>query len=250
MFLKTVGIPALVGVALFLGCDSKPADTIPKTAPMAAKEAFELLPHLKYIAVSKDYKDIPVIAPQDLAGLYGNAWWFQNHAGQMDLTLTADEIKGLGAEDVKNLGYIAPDVSMSSMQLALDKLQAHQIQAIPDNMQGIDLTKLDKLPMNEKEQPKDFAALNGPLLRQTYNAGLYRLLKGVPTSLWNEVSISKTLPTKNPEESKIILAYQGTEIIEMTARQKADKTYGIIYIHYLVHPRALAKSAAAAATAK
>jgi len=251
MFLKHAWIPALAGMALFLGCDSKPNDTIPKTAPMAAKEAFELLPHLKYIAVMKDYKDIPVIAPQDLSGLYGNAWWFQNHAGQMDLTLTADEIKGLGADDLKNLGYIAPDVSMTSMQAALDKLQAHQIQAIPDAMQGVDLAKLDKLPTTEKESPKDFAALNGPLLREAYNAGLYRLLKGVPTQLWSDVSISKTLPNpKNAGETKIILAYQGTEIIEMTARQKADKTYGIVYIHYLVQPRTLAKAAAAAAPAK
>jgi len=78
-----------------------------------------------------------------------------------------------------------------------------------------------------------------------FNAGIYRLLKGVPAEMWNEVSIGKTQPTKNPAETKIILAYQGTEIIEMTARQKADKTYGIIYIHYLVHPRTLLKAAAA-----
>ena len=246
MFLKKVWIPALTGLALIMGCDSKPADTIPKTAPMAAKEAFELLPHLKYIAVSKDYKDIPVIAPQDLTNLYANAWWFQDHAGTMDLTLTADEIKGLGAQDVQALGYLAPGVSKSGMQLAMDQLQEHKIQAIPDAMQGVDLEKLDKLPQTEKASPKDYAALNGPLLRPVYNAGLYRLLKGVPTALWNEVSISKTLPNpKVPDETKLILAYQGTEIIEMTARKKADNTYGIIYIHYLVHPRTLLKAAAA-----
>jgi hypothetical protein len=248
MLLKNAWLPAIACVALMMGCESKPADTIPKTAPMAAKEPFELLAHMKYIAVRKDYSDIPVIAPQDLAGLYANAWWFHNHAGQMDLTLTDEEIKGLGAEGVKDLGYLAPGVSMTSMQLAMDKLSMKEIQALPPEMQGVDLTKLDKLPTTEKERPKDYAALNGPLLRTTYNSGLYRLLKGVPVELWNQVVLAKTVPTKNPLETKLVLGFQGTEIIEMTARQKADKTYGIIYIHYLVHPRALLKSAKALQT--
>lgn len=243
MFLKSMWLPVIAGVVLLVGCESKPADTIPQTAPAAAKEPFEILPHLKYIAVKKDFNDVKVIAPDDLNGLYGNAWWFHNHAGQMDVNLSADEIKGLGAEEVRNLGYIAPDVSMTSLQMAMDKLSAKQIPALPDNMQGIDLEKLDKLP----KSGKDFEALNGPLLRATYDAGIYRLLKGVPASMWNEVSVLKTQPTKSPNEAQVILGYQGTAIIETTVRQKADKSYGIIYIHYLVHPRALAKSAQAGA---
>jgi len=243
MFLKNAWIPALAGLALLVGCDSKPADTVPTKAPMAAKEPFELLPHMKYIAVRKDFADIPVIAPQDLAGLYGNAWWFHNHAGQMDLTLSADEIKGLGADEVKTLGYLAPDVSMASMQLAFDKLSAKEINAMPDNMQGVDLTKVDKLP---GEKDKDHAAINGPLLRPTYNAGLYRLLKGTPAEIWNETVILKTTPNpKNNLETSLVLGYQGKPTMELTARQKADKTYGIIYIHYLVQPRVLANIAKA-----
>ncbi len=242
MFLKNVWIPAIAGMALLVGCESKPADTIPKTAPMAAKEPHELLAHFKYIAVRKDFADIPVIAPQDLAGLYGNAWWFHNHAGQMDLTLTDEEIKGLGVEEAKNLGYLAAGVSMAGMQQAMDKLSAKQIPALPDAMRGVDLLKVDKMP-GEKDNPKAFATMNGPLLRPMYNAGIYRLLKGVPAELWNEVALMKATPNpKNSLETALILGFQGKPIIEMTARQKADKTYGIIYIHYLVQPRALAKA--------
>ena len=246
MFLKNAWIPVLAGLALMVGCESKPADTVPTKAPMAAKEPFELLPHMKYIAVRKDYADIPVIAPQDLAGLYGNAWWFHNHAGQMDLTLSADELKGLGADDVKNLGYLAPDVSMASMQLAFDKLSAKEINAMPDNMQGVDLAKLDKLPgEKDKAAAKDYAAISGPLLRATYNAGLYRLLKGVPESLWSQIENMKVTPNpKNSLETGIVLGLAGKPVIEMTVRQKADKSYGIIYVHYLVSPKALAKAAA------
>ncbi len=252
MFLKNAWIPAIAGLALMIGCESKPADTIPKTAPMAAKEAYALLPHLKYIAVRKDFADIPVIAPQDLGGLYGNAWWFHNHAGQMDLTLTAEEIKALGADEVVKLGYLAPNVSMAGMQTALDRLQMKEITALPPEMDSVDLAKLDKLPgEKDKLYGKDFPAMSGPLLRPTYNAGIYRLLKGVPVELWNEISIQKATPNKNNSlETQVILAYHETPIIELTARQKADKTYGIIYIHYLVHPKALAKQAKALQQAK
>jgi hypothetical protein len=245
MFLKNAWIPAIAGIALMMGCESKPADTIPQTAPMAAKEPFELLPHMKYIAVRKDYKDIPVIAPQDLTNLYGNAWWFQNHAGQMDLTLTDEEIKALGVEEVKNLGYIAPGVSMASFQTAMDKLTMKELPALPPEMAGLDGGKLDKLPgEKDKAYGKDYPAMNGPLLRPTFNAGIYRLLKGIPAAVWNEVSIMKTTPNaKNDKETALVLGYQGKPILEMTARQKTDKTYGIVYIHYLLQPRAIAKMA-------
>lgn len=245
MYLRNAWIPAIAGLALIVGCDSKPSDTVPTTAPMAAKEPFELLPHMKYIAVRKDYKDIPVIAPADLNGLYGNAWWFHNHAGQIDLTLTDDEIKGVGAEEVAKLGYIAPNASMSAMQLAMDKLQAREINALPDAYQGVDLTKLDKLPdQNNKQFAKDYPTLSGPLLRPAYNAGLLRLLKGIPAEMWNEVAILKTSPIPNrPQETSLVLGYHGTPILELTARQKADKTYGIIYMHYMVQPKVLAKAA-------
>lgn len=247
MFLKNAWIPAIAGMVLLIGCDSKPGSTIPTTAPMAAKEVFEILPHLKYIAVRKDYKDIPVIAPQDLAGLYGNAWWFNNHAGQMNLTLSDADIKGLGAEEVKNLGYLAPDVSMASLQQALDKLSTKELQALPDNMQGLDIAKLDKLPsQTDKVNGKDFAVMNGALLRPTFNAGIYRLLKGVPDVLWSQVELMKSTPDpKNSLETGLVLGFQGTPIMKLTARQKADKTYGIIYIQYLVQPATLAKAAKA-----
>jgi hypothetical protein len=110
-------------------------------------------------------------------------------------------------------------------------------------MQGLDLGKLDKLP-NDKDKiyGKDYPAMSGALLRPMYNAGLYRLLKGVPDALWSEVVVMKATPNpKNSLETGVVLGYQGKPIMELTARQKADKSYSIIYIHYLVSPRALAK---------
>ncbi|BDU78249.1 hypothetical protein [Mesoterricola sediminis] len=253
MNLKNLCLPALAGLALLVGCDSKPADSVPKTAPMAAKEAHALLPHLKYIGVRKDLQDVAVIAPQDLAGLYGNAWWFHKHAGSMDLSLTAEEIKALGADEIKAMGYIAPGVSMASLQAAMDKLSAKQIPALPAEMQGLDVLKLDQVPTDEKDKTKakDFAALNGPQLRALYNTGLYRLIKGVPEALWGEIAVMKSTPNpKNTQETALLLGLQGKPIMELTARQKADGTQSIIYIHYLVQPKVLAKAAAQMAEKK
>lgn len=253
MNFKNLWIPAVAGLALIVGCDSKPADSIPKAAPMAAKAPHELLAHMKYIAVRKDLQDVAVVAPQDLAGLYGNAWWFHKHAGSMELALTAEEIKGLGAEEIKNLGYLAPNVSMASLQAAMDKLQTKEIKALPDEMQGLDLMRLDQVPTDDKNKAtaKDFAELNGNLLRPLYNTGLYRLLKGVPDSLWSEIAVMQTTPNpKVPEETGLVLGLQGKPVIKVTARQKADKTYAIIYIQYLVQPKVLAKAAAAATAEK
>jgi len=253
MNFKNLWIPAVAGLALIVGCDSKPADTIPKTAPAAAKAPHELLAHMKYIGVRKDLQDVAVIAPQDLAGLYGNAWWFHKHAGSMDLALTAEEIKGLGADEIKTMGYLAPNVTMAGYEAAMTKLQAKEIKALPDEMQGLDPMRLDLVPTDDKAKAtaKDFAALNGNLLKPLYNTGLYRLLKGVPDALWGEIAVMQTTPNpKVPEETGLVLGLQGKPVIKVTARQKADKTYSIIYIQYLVQPKVLAKAAAGMAEKK
>jgi len=47
-----------------------------------------------------------------------------------------------------------------------------------------------------------------------------------------------------------VLGLAGKPVIKVTARQKADKTYAIIYIQYLVQPKVLAKAAAGMAEKK
>jgi hypothetical protein len=254
MNMKLAWVPAILGLAIAIGCDSKPADTVPTTAPMAAKQPHEILAHLKYVAVRKDFKDVPVIAPSDLTGLYGNAWWFHNHACTMGLALTAEEITGLGVTEFKDLGYIAPGVTAKDLQEAKDKVAAKVIPALPAEMANLNMDKLDKLPAEKdknKDIAKDYAAVSGPMLRNVFQAGIYRLLKGIPTPMWNDiVVIAVKQNAGNTKDQDVFLGYKGETILQVTARLKADGTYGIIYIYYKAHPKTLAKMYAANNPAK
>ena len=246
MFSKRAWIPVIASLALFVGCDSKPADKIPTTAPMAAKEPFEILAHLKYVAVRKDYKDLPVIAPSDMTGLYGNAWWFHSHAGTVGLSLTAEEIQALGVGVVKDLGYLAPGVSCKELQDAKDKVETGELPALPAAMTGLDLIKLDKIPGNEKKDKallQDYAKISDPVtLRALFNAGIYRLLKGIPTDMWADVNVIEVKPQAgNPKAKDVFLGYKGETILQVTVQAKPDGNQGIIYMYYKMHPRTIAK---------
>jgi len=246
MFLKSALLPVVAGLALIVGCDSKPIDKIPTTAPMAAKEPFEILAHLKYLAVRKDYKDLPVIAPSDLTGLYGNAFWFHDHAGTMGLSLTAEELQGLGVGAAKDLGYLAPDVSCKELQDTKDKVETGGLAALPANMVGLNLLKLDKLPNNaskDKAIAADYAKISDPAtLRAVFNAGIYRLMKGIPADMWPDINVMEVKQNAGNTNAKdVYLGYKGESLMQVAVQPKADGNLGIIYIYYKVHPRKIAK---------
>ena len=245
MFLKRAWLPVIAGLTLMVGCDSKPSDNIPTTAPMAAKEPHEILAHLKYLAVRKDYKDLPVIAPSDLSTLYGNAFWFHDHAGTMGLSLTSEEIQGLGVTELKDLGYIAPGVSSKDLQDTKDKVAAGILPGMPAEMETLDAAKLDKLPNNaskDKTIAANYALVNGAMLRPVFNAGIYRLMKGVPTEMWNDIVVMEVKQNAGNTKAKdLFLGYKGTPIMQVAVTPKADGNYGIIYIYYKVHAKTLAK---------
>ena len=251
MFLKRAWIPVIAGLALIMGCDSRPSDGIPATAPMAAKEPFEILAHLKYLAVHKDFKDLPVIAVTDMTGLYGNAGWFHDHASFMDLTLSAEEIQGLGISELQSLGYIAPGICGKDLQEAKDKVAAGTLAKLPPEMANLDAAKLDKLPNNvsrDKNVAKDFAVVSGAMLRPVFNAGIYRLMKGVPTAMWNDIVVLsvKKQNVADTKDQDVILGYKGKPIMQVAVRPKSDGNYGIIFIYFKVAAKNLAKMAAEA----
>jgi hypothetical protein len=255
MFLKRAWIPVLAGLALMVGCDSKPSDKVPTTAPMAAKEPFEILNHLKYLAVRKDYKDLPVIAPSDLTGLYGNAFWFHDHAGTMGLSLTAEEIQALGVGAVKDLGYLAPGVSCKDLQDNKDKVEAGVMPALPASMVGLDLIKLDKLPNNaskDKAVVQDYTKISDPtILRAVFNAGIYRLMKGIPADMWPEINVMEVKQNAGNTKAKdVYLGYKGETLMQVAVQPNADGNLGIIYIYFKVHPKKIAKMFAENAGAK
>lgn len=246
-------IPAVAGIALILGCDSKPVDKIPATAPTAIKEPHEVLQHLQYMAVRKDIKHLPVLDPVDPMATDGAAWWFNSHAGDTGLALTADELKQFGLEEAKDKGYIAT-VSRADLQKELDKTTAAtqaapkgkkaEAPALPAEFAGLDVNKLDfpqstaKAVFDKEVQP----FIQGHR-RALYQAGLWRLLKGIPQEMWPDLTVMET--RKDPSNQKawnVYLGYNGKTVVQLGLFQKDGGTWGLSYWQYKIQPRTLQKA--------
>lgn len=254
-------IPAVAGIALILGCDSKPADKIPTTAPTAIKEPHEVLTHLQYMAVRKDMKHTSLIVPVDPEIIYGSAWWFNKHAGELGVPYTEEEIKTFGLEPLSEMGYLGT-VTRKEMTEAQDKLAAASQTApakkgkaekpeLPANLAKYDKDKLDMLPVSAKHMDgrpnPDFDTIknNATMVRAALAGGLYRLMKGVPAELWPEVSVMEV--KANPTNSKIkdvYLGFQGTTIMQVSVyQQEAGKPWTVSYVYFKVSSKKLAQVA-------
>ncbi len=257
-------IPAVAGIALILGCDSKPVDKIPTTAPTAIKEPHEVLQHLQYMSVRKDMKHTSLIVPVDADVIHGSAWWFNKHAGDMGVAYTADEIKTFGLEPLQDSGYFVAGLTHKDLQDALDKLSAAtqaapakgkkgkaDKPALPENLASLNPERLDSLPTSAKfpdgRPNPEFESIknNSAMLRAALAGGLYRVMKGVPAELWPEVSVMEV--KQNPTNTKmkdVYLGFQGTTIMQVTLYQpEATKPWGITYVYFKVGAKKLAQVA-------
>lgn len=93
--------------------------------------------------------------------------------------------------------------------------------------------KLKALPSSEgPDYPLDKARL-------AFNAGIYRVLKGVPTEAWGKVVVSQV--KKNPGNTRIMdvfFAHNGKQFLQVSCIKKSDGAYGVSFIRYLVTPTA------------
>lgn len=252
-------IPAIAGIALIIGCDSKPADKVPTTAPTAIKEPFEVLQHLQYMSVRKDMKHTSLIIPADPEIIYGSAWWFNKHAGELGIAYTPEEIKTFGLEPLQEMGYIGT-ASCKELQDALDKAAAAAqsapkkgkavVPALPENLAKYDRNKLDQLPgpkfPDGRPNPDgDLVKNNATLVRAALAGGLYRVMRGVPAELWPEVAVMEV--KSNPVNTKVkdvYLGFQGTTIMQVSVIQDAPgKPWTVSYVYFKVGAKKLAQVA-------
>lgn len=203
----------------------------------------DLLPNLNRLMVEKDFSVLPLIAYDNLFDppiFYGNSWWFHNHAGTIGISLTAEEIGILGMTDVARMGYLAPDVSAKELAVAKRSGDAKTLEELPSRMIGLDSTKLDKFP-ESKSDPLGFKAICGtPLERASFNAGIYRLLKGIPDDLWPKMSIIEVAENKGSLQGlDVFIGYNGTWFLQIAIKQQNNGAYGIYYMYYKVHPKTI-----------
>jgi hypothetical protein len=184
---------------LYMGCGSN----IPTSMPPAAQEPYDILAHLKYLAVRKDYKDAAMIAPITPDVVFPSAMHLHNDAKSMGLTLTPEELKGLGIDD---------------------KLAA----------------KLDNLPGSPAD---DYTVKDA---RLAFNAGLYRLLKGLTPKSWERIDsmgIEDNQGMRQYGSSAIVkdmtLGFGGQKILTVSCLKKPDGTWGVSFLRYDVNPKTL-----------
>lgn len=134
---RSVATAALLGLAsLGVGCGDKDGG-IPTTPPLAPKEPYQILAHLKYLAVRKDLKHIVVIAPISPDVVFPSAWWFHVQATNLRIELSEQELKDLGIEKLKdrltNLPRSEqPDYSIADARLAFNAGMYRLVKVIPE----------------------------------------------------------------------------------------------------------------------
>jgi hypothetical protein len=99
--LRSFSILAPAGLLLLApatGCQSK--QTL--EAPLAAQTPQDILQHLRYLAASKDYNHIILMAPVSADVVFPSAWWFHNQAAHLGLELTPQEMQDLKVTDLKD----------------------------------------------------------------------------------------------------------------------------------------------------
>jgi hypothetical protein len=185
-------LASLLLVPAFVGCGG---DEIPTSAPAAAKEPADILYHLQYLAVRKDYKHAALIAPITPDVVYPSAMHFHRQAKEMGIMLTPEEIKGLGIEHL--------------------------------------VAKLDELPGGPSD---DYPVKDA---RLAFNAGIYRLLKGITDKSWGKMRHMGIVDNAAGRQfgsqavvKDMALGFDGTKVLTVSCLKKPDGNWGVSYLRY------------------
>lgn len=255
MSLKLACIPAALLLAVALGCDSKPKDPVPTTAPAALKagEEHKILDHLRYMAVRKMPAHAKVVAPilADAKVQYGQTCWMHSHTGALGTSLTDAEMTALGVADLKNLGVLAPNVSKKDLQDANKAVAEKKADKLPEGMGMLTESALDTLPNDGDPNRKvefDFLKEKN-LFEPLAAAGVYRVAKSIPDEVWRAISIQET--KTNPaikEWTDIYLKFETAQVAKITVGPRKDGTLALVYVEFKMSGAKLKKIAEALKT--
>ena len=211
----------LLTMAVIVGCDSTSAEKVPTAPPLAPTEAHQVLANFKYIGARKDYANIANIAPAAPEVIYSQGAWFHFHAGQMGIALDEKELVDLKLLDVLNLGYIGTQ---------------------PLKMFPPTEMKIDQFPPMDPKNPKYDPAYDLAKAKLVFNAGLYRLTKGIPAEMWPELTVMGNKPdASNPKLRQLVIGYKATPVMNMAALQQDDGKWALVYVKYMQWPEQLKK---------
>jgi hypothetical protein len=192
-------LASLLLVPAFIGCGG---DEIPTTAPAAAAEPADILYHLQYLAVRKDYKHAILIAPITPDVVFPSARQFHLDAKALGITLTPEEIKAMGIEHLA--------------------------------------AKLDQLPGSQTDDysVKDARlAFNAGIYRLT--KGLTAKSWGKMRHMGITDNTAGRQYGSQAVLKDMALGFGGTKIMTVSCLKKPDGTFGISYMRYEVSVKGL-----------
>ena len=226
MLIKRVSVCAVAAVILLVGCGNKPSESVPETAPPAAKEPYEILKNLQYLGTRKDLRHISVISVTDLNVAYGSACRLHKHAGELGLVLRDQDIMDLGVTDLRTRGYLVPGVSR------LDYQEAKRTGKAFPWMAKLDPAKLDRLPDTDtlpdgKPNP-EYQELKAGYAASAMAAGIYRIVSGVPAALWPRLAVMNTKPDPGSTDAqKVTVGFKDTPVLQVSVMKNKTGDYGV-----------------------
>jgi hypothetical protein len=250
MNLKQLCIPAVAGLVLLVGCNPKPKDPIPVQAPGPIKAANpeQVLDNLRYMAVRKDSKHAAIFSLSGFDQLntkVGNVAWFHQLAGELGVSLSAEEIASFGLEPLQNAGLLAAGVSKKELTDEKNKVALKQSPKLPAGMEKLDEMRLDMLnPVNDKAHKAeiDLVASKLPALA---DSGLYRLAKAVPDEVWRHMSLQAVKPNADPAFKdvflQVVIQDKPIMVLQVTLGPRKDGNMGVVYAYSKVAVATLKK---------
>lgn len=130
---------------------------------------------------------------------------------------------------------IAPDIVFPSAWWFHKHATDLKIDLTEEELSALGITDLkDKLGNLPRSEGPDYAIDKA---RLAFNAGLYRVLKGVPVDAWRDMVVSEVKKnTSNTRVTDVLLAYNGKQMMQVSCIKKADGAYGVSFIRYLENP--------------
>ncbi len=135
---------------------------------------------------------------------------------------------------------ISPDVVFPSAWWFHKESNDLKISLTPDEMKVLGIThlasRLDALPRAAEEGYGIEDA------RLAFNAGIYRLIKGLPVHVWADMRVSEVrVNPSSPKVMDVTLSYNNRQMIRISCIKKVDaggagEFYGVGNIQYLIWP--------------
>jgi len=251
---KPLALVVAAGLLFTIGCEKKSGDgtpdfKIPTAAPDVAKGPGTVFKHIQYAMLRKEPKYLEIFFPENEAHSLGATQWFHHHAGDMGITLTADEINELGVQNLVQKGYISERWTSREYKAILSDIDAGKRQDIEPGMEKIDQRKLDMPFFTSQMDKKTQDALLNQLKetlnenpKAAYAAGLYRVFKAVPTEGWAKITATVTASASRDKALNDLLLKLDEELIAtVTVGHNSDETMFISYVQFKKMPSSIAK---------